>query len=345
MALFKALRIDSIKQETADCKTFYLSPVDKDPVSYQAGQFLTFVFQKVSGEERRSYSLSSAPALHEPMAITVKRLENGEYSRKLLDTAKPGNILTTTGAAGFFVLPENIHQFKEIFFIAAGSGITPVLPLIKTLLHFHPYIRVVLIYSNRSPATTIFYEELKQLANTFKDRFVIEFLFSTSPNLERARLSKWLLGRLLKELTVAPRAEILFYTCGPFDFMRMASIELLESRVPLQHIKKENFTPLKVESKTIPPDVQKHNIEIRVQNKVYRLSTQYPQTILQAAKNEGIALPYSCEAGRCGSCAATCLHGKVWMSYNEVLMDDEMEKGRVLTCTGYPVNGDVVLQF
>jgi len=345
MGLYKTLRITGIQSETDDCKTFYLAPVDAAPLHYQPGQFLTFVFSKSTGEERRSYSISSAPVLQEPLSVTVKRLENGEYSRKLFDDAKEGDILITTGAAGFFILPDDLLPYKEFFFMAAGSGITPIYPLIKTLLYRHPHVRVVLIYSNRYQSATIFYKGLVQLSMAFPDRFVIEFLFSSASNLERARLSKWLLGRLLKEYSRAPRAETLFYTCGPFDYMRMVSIELLESRVPLQHIKKENFTPLPILSKTLPPDTHKHGIEIQWQDKIYQLETQYPQTILQAAKKAGIALPYSCESGRCGSCAATCVQGKVWMSYNEVLMDDEMEKGRVLTCVGYPVNGDVVLKY
>ena len=160
MGLYKMLRIDKIKPETEDCKTFYMSPVDAPPLVYQPGQFLTFIFNKPSGEDRRSYSLSSTPFLQEPLAITVKRLDNGEYSRKLFDRAKEGDLLTTTGAAGFFVLPRDIDLFKEIFFMAAGSGITPVLPLIKTVLYQHPQIRVVLIYSNRSKHSTLFYKEL-----------------------------------------------------------------------------------------------------------------------------------------------------------------------------------------
>jgi len=345
MGLYKTLRIDRIQQETADCKTFYLSPADHMPLHYKAGQFLTFVFSKPGGAERRSYSLSSAPVLNEPLSITVKRIDNGEYSRKLFDHAKVGDPLTTTGAAGFFVLPEAVEQYKEFFFMAAGSGITPVYALIKTILHQYPQIRVVLIYSNRSKENTIFYKALLHLQSLFAERFVVEFLFSTAANLERARLSKWLLGRLLKEYSRAPRAETLFYTCGPFDYMRMVHIELLESRVPLQHIKKENFTTFSIAATTLPPDMHPHRVTIRLQNKNFQLSTGYPQTILQAAKKAGIILPYSCESGRCGSCAATCTQGKVWMSYNEVLMEDEIEKGRVLTCTGYPINGDVVLEY
>ncbi len=345
MGLYRTLHITGTRLETADTRTFYLAPANGEPLSYLPGQFLTFVFAKATGEERRSYSISSAPALEEQLCITVNRLDNCEYSRKLFDSARAGDTLITTGAAGFFTLPGNTNQYKEFFFMAAGSGITPVYPLIKTLLYQHPFIRVVLIYSNRSAATTIFYKELQQLAIQFPNNFAIEFLFSSAVNLERARLGKWLLGNLLKEYSRAPFAETLFYTCGPFDYMRMVSIELLESQVPLQHIKKENFTAFKTIAKSLPPDTHKHHVTIQWKDKWHELETQYPQTILQAAKKEGLALPYSCEAGRCGSCAAICVLGKVWMSYNEVLMDDEIKKGKVLTCVGYPVNGDVLLRY
>jgi ferredoxin len=183
------------------------------------------------------------------------------------------------------------------------------------------------------------------LSLAFADRFTIEFLFSAAQNLERARLSKWLLEILLAAYSKAPLHTTLFYLCGPFDYMRMATIALLENKVPFHHIRKENFTSFKTAIKVQPPDKEKHRVTIYIEDKVYFLETQYPQTILQAAKKLGIQLPYSCESGRCGSCAATCASGKVWMSYNEVLMDEEIEKGRVLTCVGYPVDGDLVLDY
>ena len=345
MGLYKTLQIISIKEETEDCRTFILQSTSRDSLEYKPGQFLTFVFPKLTGEDRRSYSISSTPALQEPLSITVKRLENGEYSRKLFDRAKQGDFLRSTGAAGFFVLPDDVMYYREFFFMAAGSGITPILPLIKTLLYLHTHTRVVLIYSNRSQATTIFYDQLKALEKLFDGRLVIEFLFSSARNLERARLGKWLLGRLLLEYSRSPFSETLFYTCGPFDYMRMVSIELLESGVPLQHIRKENFTFFPIESKTLPPDTHAHQVEIQTRDKSVKLMVQYPQTILQAARSAGLDIPFSCESGRCGSCVASCIHGKVWMSYNEVLLDDEIEKGRVLTCVGYPIGGDVSLKY
>jgi ring-1,2-phenylacetyl-CoA epoxidase subunit PaaE len=346
MSLYKKVRISAIREETPGCKTFVLDPAHPDLLQYKPGQFLTLVFTARNGEEeRRSYSISSSPALHEPLAFTVKRIDNGAYSRLLVDRARVGDELTVIGPNGFFTLPEPGHPYQRLFFIAAGSGITPVYSLIKTALHEHPGLELVLVYSNRSPEATIFYEGLRALEAQFPGRFKIEWLFSASPRLERARLSKWLLGILLKEHAGAPLPNTLFYLCGPFDFMRMAAIRLTEEGVGAKQIRKEDFSSFKPEIKATPPDRQPHTVQITLEGKTHTFESAYPQTILQAAKKAGIVLPYSCEAGRCGSCAATCTKGKVWMSYNEVLLDEEMAKGRVLTCVGYPVEGNVALEF
>jgi len=344
MSLYKKVSISAIRQETPDCKTFVLHTTDPGLLQYQPGQFLTLVFAAKSGEERRSYSFSSSPALHELPAITIKRVENGAWSRMLLDHARVGDELTVIGPSGFFTLPDGAHSYKRLFFIAAGSGITPVYSLLKTVLHTRPDLNVVLVFANRSAENTIFYDGLRQLAAGFAHRFHIEWLFSGSPNLARARLSKWLLGILLREHALEALPETLFYLCGPFDFMRMAGIQLAEEGVGPQQIRKENFSTFKAEIKAQPPDKEKHTVHIhRSDGASFTIQAQYPQTILQAAKKAGIALPYSCEAGRCGSCTATCTAGKVWMSYNEVLLQDEIDRGRVLTCTGYPIGGDVEL--
>jgi ring-1,2-phenylacetyl-CoA epoxidase subunit PaaE len=339
------LKIVSVKTETDDCKTFVLEPADGSKLTCQAGQFLTLVFPKGAGEDRRSFSISSTPILDEPLSITVKKIANGEYSRKLVDYARVGDILQTIGASGFFTEPDNIESFRQLVFIAAGSGITPIYSLIKTVLVKYPEIRVLLIYGNRTKANTIFHKELEALAIQYKERFIIEWLFSTALNLEKARLSKWLLEKMLQKYMVLPAVANLFYLCGPYEFMRMAGIELLEDGIPAANIRKEIFNPFKPVIKQLPPDTDAHMVTITTGEKNYSLKVQYPQTILQAIKKAGIAVRYSCEAGKCGTCVAHCSSGVVWMSSNEVLMEDEIAKGKVLTCVGYPVNGDVVLEL
>lgn len=343
-SIYKQLRITRIIQETQDVKTFVLDS-EGEPLQYKAGQYLTFVFKEHGGETRRSYSIASSPVLQEPLSITVKRIQNGLVSRPLFDHASPGDVLLTTGPAGFFVLPEVIIPGQQLFFLAAGSGIVPIYSLIKTVLHSAPGIKVTLIYSNRSEKDTIYFSELRSLQANFATDFQVEFLFSLSADLARARLNQLLLQSLLKQYAAVPADKMLFYVCGPFSYMRMIEIELQTMGFRIDQIRKEQFNTIRPPVKIIPPDTDPHQVELRIGENVHRLTVQYPQTILEAAKKKGIVLPYSCEVGKCGSCAATCLQGKVWMMYNEVLLNDEIRKGLVLTCSGFPIEGDVILQF
>ncbi|HYF30376.1 MAG TPA: ferredoxin--NADP reductase [Chitinophagaceae bacterium] len=343
-SIYKQLRIARIAQETQDTKTFVFEN-NGVHIPYKAGQYLTFVFHINGQEARRSYSIASSPVLQEQLYITVKRVQNGAISRPLFDHAKPGDILLTTGAAGFFVLPDALSTDHQLFFMAAGSGIVPVYSLLKTVLHTQPGMRVVLIYSNRSERDTIYFKELKALQEQFPVNLQIEFLFSLSPDLARARLNQVLLQSLLKQYAAAPAEKMLFYVCGPFAYMRMIEIELQTMGFVADQVRKEQFNTIRPAVKILPPDTDAHTVELNIAGSTHRIQVQYPVTILEAAKKAGITLPYSCEVGRCGSCAATCIQGKVWMMYNEVLLNDEVRKGIVLTCSGFPVEGDVILKF
>ncbi len=337
--------ITSIKEETPGVKTFTITYEDGSAIPYSAGQFITFAFTHHGKEERRSFSISSCPVLNEPLSFTVKRIDNGAYSRLLTDRAAIGDKLYTTGATGLFTIPQNIGEYRQVFFFAAGIGITPVFSLIKTLLHTRPGLQVVLIYSNRSREEVVFYNELQALVEKIPDNFKVEFLYSNSFNLARARLSKALLPVLLDEYITAPKKEVLFYICGPFAYMRMAILTLEEQGIHDEHIRKENFNTNDRQVKKIePPDKATHTATVKHGGKEYTFPVVYPDTILQAAKKAGLPLPYSCEVGRCGSCAARCTKGKVWLSYNEVLMDIDLKHGSILTCVGHPVDGDVTIE-
>jgi ferredoxin-NADP reductase len=336
------LEVTQIRNDTANTKSFILKQPHGNPIHYKPGQFLTLIFKKKNSEERRSYSISSTPDLGEPLTVTVKRIDNGEFSRHLFDVVHAGDTLLTIGASGYFTLPENLAHSMQLFFFAAGSGITPILPLIKTALNLNPAMRVTLLYSNRSEIETIFLDQLKLLIDNFPLQLNVEFLFSVSQNLLKARLTKLLIIQYIKERVVR-KNEALFYICGPFQYMQMATITLLTEGIPPENIRKENFSTEKPVVKELPPDVQQHSVQVEFEEKKYKLDVQYPVTILQAAKQKGIMLPYSCEAGKCGTCSATCVQGKVWHSYNEVLMDRELSKGRILTCTGYPYGAEEVI--
>lgn len=342
-SLYKPLTITAIKEEAPGFKTFVFGADDAKAIIYKPGQYLTFVHQGHKAETRRSYSITSAPALQEPLAIGVKRVENGLFSRQLVDDARVGDKLLTIGATGLFTLPDDLSKYKQVFLLAAGSGITPVSSLLKTILYTYPRLHVALLYSNSSRSSIIFREELEQLVAHFPEQLQIEYLLSDAPNLARARLYKDLLQSLLQQYAVAPYSRLLFYLCGPVNYMRMCYYALRQVDVPNENIRKESFSTTKVAASNKPPDTEPHQVILRLRDKDYLLQVQYPQTILQAVRKTGLVLPYSCEAGKCGSCAARCIQGQVWMSYNEVLTDKDLKKGLTLTCVGYPVGGDVVL--
>lgn len=337
------LVIENIREEIKGFKTF--SFAEGHDLEYQAGQFITLVDNSGSREIRRSYSIISSPALKEPLSIAVKRIDNGIFSRKLVDRFRIGDSLLTTGAAGFFRLPDNIKSFTSIFFFAAGSGIAPILSLIKTVIHLYPDIFVFLIYSNQSIETTAFYHELQRLILRHPNQLHIDYLFSSESDLRKARLNRDLLLEFLK-IKHFNRAETLFYTCGPESYMRMIIFHLVEEGFNKNQIKKEDFNPgNKKLTGRLPPDKNSYRVELDLKGNMYSFPVKYPDSILQGAKKIKLNLPFSCETGKCGSCAAICVKGKVWLSNNEVLTDKDLALGFTLTCTGHPQDGDVKLKI
>jgi ring-1,2-phenylacetyl-CoA epoxidase subunit PaaE len=342
-SLIKKLTVTQVIRETDSAVSLVLSlPEDWNAV-YRSGQFLTLVFATRFGEKRRSYSISSSPELNEPLKITVKRIANGEFSRPLVERTQVGDVFFTSGISGFFTLPEVIGDGQEFCFLAAGSGITPCFSLIRTLLHT-TRCNVKLIYSNSNIRSTIFYSQLLELQEAFPQRLHIRFLFSDSGNIYSRRFSRWLSDIILEEFYPRGSTDVLFYICGPFEYMLTAKIAAL-SKTKAENIRKEDFSYFPRLIMPEPPDTAQHRVTIKMSGNVFAVNVQYPQSILAVAKKQGIGLPYSCEAGRCGSCVATCTQGEIWMAYNEVLVDSEIKKGRILTCQGFPVNGDAVIDI
>jgi ferredoxin-NADP reductase len=340
---YKKLIIKNIKEETKGFKTFVFE--DGHGLHYQAGQFITLVHDSGTSEIRRSYSIVSSPVWQEPLSIAVKRIDNGFFSRKLVDHSRVEDQLLTIGPAGFFLLPENLHSFSYIFFFAAGSGIVPIFSLIKTALYQSRELKIFLIYSNASVQDTAFYNELKSWEKKFPGQLHIHFLFSSEADLRRARLNRELMLEFLS-ISRYDRNKTLFYTCGPEAYMRKIIFLLIEEGFPKENIRKEDFNTenRKLPPRT-PPDRSTHLVHMSLYGNLVDFPVTYPDTILQAAKKLKLDLPYSCETGKCGTCAALCISGEVWLSNNEVLTEADLQKGLTLTCTGHPQKGDVLLRI
>lgn len=325
------LRLEKTEPETADTSTFYLSNVTGEKVSYKAGQFITLVFDHHHEEIRRSYSLSSSPD-EELLAITIKRIPNGEISRFMFSKIKPGDILNAVEPAGRFVISHS-EETKDIIIFAAGSGITPVFSQLKHLLPQKGKSNIVLIYSSLSPQNIIFKSQLDELALRYADRFKLMYLLSSEGN----RLNNIMAEQLVKRNTPNGLLNTEFYLCGPFTYMRMLRLTLLYLGVEAQQIRKENFV---IDTVTVSPAALNYppqKIGITYKGEHYDIIAGENQSILQAALQNGIKLSYSCKAGVCSACAVICTSGKVEMARNDVLTPEDIAAGWILTCTGHPI--------
>jgi 2Fe-2S type ferredoxin len=347
---FLQLRIVRISPETKSpgqsaVKSYFLEPINGQPVSYQAGQFLTLILRHNGHEVRRSYSLSSAPG--EPLRLTIKRVQNGEISRFLVDTLQIGDVLTTLHPAGRFTLDDK--QSGNIILLGAGSGITPLFSLLKQILWTNTNQHVTLLYSNSTQESIIFQPELDDLQRQFSNRFKLLYLLSNQPDYWtglRGRLNNVLLEQLLPELVGASTPETLhFYICGPSDYMRMVQFSLVFSGFRREQIRQENFVINPVTATPPPILAQDRTVLIHFRGQEVQIQVPAYKSILQAALDEGIHLPYSCRGGRCSTCIARCLSGSVYMTINDVLTEHDLADGWVLTCTGYPESHDVVVEL
>jgi ring-1,2-phenylacetyl-CoA epoxidase subunit PaaE len=333
------LKVHEIKWELPDTATFRLKEVSNTKIGYKAGQFITLVFSHHDEEIRRSYSLSSSPD-EAFLAITVKRIENGEISRFLQTKVKKGDILNAVEPAGKFTIAD-FEEEKDILLFAAGSGIVPIFSQLKYILARSGKSKLILIYSNQNEASILFRDELDTLELNTQSRLKIVHLLSN----KGARLNNLKTEQLIRQYIKLDPLKAEFYTCGPFSYMRMIRLTLLYMGFEPSQIRKENFVletvPVATASINFPP----RNIRIHFNKETYDIIVAENQSILQAALQNNIQLPYSCRVGDCSTCAAICKSGKIEMAKNDVLTDADLKAGWILTCTGHPLTDDVIIQY
>ncbi|ASZ09979.1 2Fe-2S iron-sulfur cluster binding domain-containing protein [Chitinophaga pendula] len=349
--LYLQLRITAVIAEAPDTFTYHLENTEGMPVLYEAGQFLTFLITLHNTEYRRSYSFSSTPGIDDHLSVTIRKKENGEISRYILSSWHVGMIVTALMPTGRFTPVQPGAQPRDIFLLGAGSGITPLFSLLKHILYFEPLSRVVLVYSNSTRERTIFYRQLETLAVTFAARLHIIHLFSSEEDHainHPRRLNNILLEPLVKRELKYDLTAAHFFVCGPPDYMRMILLTLRFMGFQDEQLHKENFvvnTDVLIARTVIPQDTTEKSVQLRLHDQVFQIPMPGNKPILDSALSQGVALPYSCKGGVCGSCTARCTTGKVWMSVNEVLTDKELAEGFILTCVGYPVSEEITIEL
>jgi len=333
------LKVEAIKWELPDTATFFLGEVSGKKTHYKAGQFITLVFTHHTEEIRRSYSLSSSPD-EDLISITIKRIANGEISRFMLTKIKQGDILNAVEPAGRFVI-INFEAEKDILLFAAGSGVVPVFSQLKYVLARAGKSRLTLIYSNINKESILFNDELERLATQHPQRFTIIHQLSSEAN----RLNNLVVERLVRNVVKYQSSKAEIYTCGPFAYMRMIRLTLLYMGFEHGQIRKENFVLETIPVSTTPINYPPRNVKIHFKNETHDLVVGENQSILQAALQNNIPLPYSCRVGDCSTCAAKCKTGKVEMAKNDVLTEADLADGWILTCTGHPTSDEVVIEY
>lgn len=335
----RPLRVVDVVRETDDAVSIYLTEADGSPLEFRAGQFLSIDVTVDGKSLRRAYSLASACLPDVPRHITVKRIEDGRVSNHLNDTIAKGDELAVLGPSGnFTVEPRSVNQ-RHLVMIAGGSGITPIMSILETVLRVEADTRVTLIYGNRGWEDVIFRERLQALCEEHGDRLTVDHVLQHPPEWwtgERGLLSADILESRLRALQIQDDGLLRYFVCGPTPMMEAAHEVLAERGVSATRVAEERFTSPEARSDVHGSD-KTELVVISRAGRDHGIQVAPGQTILEAALAADIDMPFSCAMGGCGACRVHLSEGDVQMEEPNCLSRSERAQGYVLTCVGRPL--------
>ncbi|MEH6403383.1 MAG: 1,2-phenylacetyl-CoA epoxidase subunit PaaE [Sneathiella sp.] len=357
MSIFHTLRISEVIQETEDAISVTFDvPVDlKQDYVFTQGQHLTLK-SMVQGEDlRRSYSICSAVGAG-TLQVAIKQIEGGKFSTYANENFKSGQSLDVMIPQGRFSTPLAAENKKRYLMVAAGSGITPIMSIIKTVLETEPDSSVSLIYGNKTVASILFLEQLEDLKNKYPERLNLIYILS-----REQQDAELLNGRINKEkceelfsgaLDVKTFADA--FLCGPEQMIMDVKEFLNENGMAFDNIHFELFVTDAAIAASGQPQADLHATDAGPKHTVavildgQRTEVTIPEagvSILDAALETGVDLPFACKGGVCSTCRAKVVEGEVRMDVNYALEDDEVAQGFVLTCQSHPISDNVVIDF
>ena len=354
MPKFYPLKVKRVTKETEDavCVGFSVPEELQEAFDYIPGQYLTFKHPHQGKQLRRSYSICSA--LYEnKLEVAIKKVPGGIFSTYANEELKEGDQLEVMTPMGSFCPKELLVNGKNYVAFAAGSGITPVISIIKSVLKNHPESQFVLFFGNKYSSSIIFKEELEALKNTYMERFSLHHILS-----REAIGSELFTGRISGEkcrqfssVFFNPENIGEYFLCGPYEMVNSVTEYLKEIKVEPKKIHFELFTsPLLVQQQKnkaadVIPDLESEiSITLDGNTVDFGLNSK-AENILDAALKNGADLPFACKGGVCCTCKAKVIEGEVAMEVNYGLEPDEIEAGYVLSCQAHPVTKKVVLDF
>lgn len=348
---FHPLKLKEVKKETRNCVSlcFDIPESLKETFRFKEGQNIT-IRKNINGEEiRRSYSICAAPYENE-LRVAVKEISGGLFSSFANSELKTGDTLEVLAPVGNFNA-KLANKAANYLAIAAGSGITPVISIIKHTLATQPDSTFNLIYGNRNRQSIIFFEELEALKNKYMSRFNLIHILSrerTDADINYGRITSEKLNALKPLVNFEQMDGV--YLCGPNEMIFEIKDFLEKNNFSSDKIHFELFnTPGQNKAKaseSVVDSGEKSKVSIKVDGRVFELSLGYNEnSILDAALQTGADLPYACKGGVCCSCRAKVLEGKVEMDVNYALEKEEVEQGFILTCQAHPRTDKVVIDF
>ncbi len=355
MALFHPLKVVDIKRETEEAVSIKLGIPDelKEEFSFIPGQYVMFK-HTINGEDlKRSYSISSSPGEGE-IRVGVKEIPDGRFSTFANRVLKVGDVLNTLAPRGRFVMNTDPENQKHYVAFCAGSGVTPIISMMKHVLETEPKSKFTCFYGNRYVSTIIYVDEINELKNRFPERLEMHYVMS-----KEEMGSEFFRGRIDEE-KIRKFSEILFdplqvddyYMCGPEQIIHAAREILAEKGVDQDKIHFELFgtsNPTAGPDNTVAPEVKesvKSHITVVMDDDEFHVEMEPgTKTILEAVDHAGIDVPFSCKGGVCCTCLARVKEGEVTMEKNYSLSDKEVAEGLILTCQAHPKSGKVKVDF
>ncbi len=337
------LKIESIKKETAESITLCFKQPGLRKIKYLSGQYLTLSFRINGRKYLRPYSLSSAPSIDSFLEVTIKRLQDGIVSNHILDNLQVGNLIEVMEPQGDFCYTPNNNDDK-IYFWGVGSGITPLLSIIKEILATFPSLKIHLIYGNKNPESTIFFETINQLNELYPSAFTITHFYSQLdvenklPNVFQGRINKQFILELLKNNSVNSK----HYICGPMSLKDMIKETLSELNISSRNVFSEDFE-LVINPKDFE-NISTREIKINFHNNNTLVEVAKGKSILEAALDAGIELQYSCQTGNCSTCKGILKSGELKMlglSKDRI----DIKNGEYLLCCSYPLTDNVYIEI
>jgi len=349
MSQFHTLNIDSIEKVTdkSVAITFAIPEHLKDNFRFKAGQYVTLK-TVINGEEvRRDYSICSSPKSN-TITVGVKAVEGGTFSVYANEKLKAGDSIDVATPNGRFVFEPNEARTRTIAAFAAGSGITPILSIAKTLLEEEPFSNFILVYGNKTLADAMFIKALLGLKDTYGNRFHIHFIYSQSQEEDAlfGRIEKSTVNLIVKNKYKGITIET-FYLCGPEAMIHTVKDVLLENNIKEKNILFELFTaPTETDATADANRPDGHSkIKVIVDEEEFEFEMAQDHSILEATLKQDIDAPYSCQGGICSSCIARVTEGEATMRQNNILTDSEVAEGLVLTCQAHPTTATVVVDY